>query len=161
MKKTRIVVTVLLGFLACGGAAQATEQILYKSVLPNGTISYSDKPLRGVRARPLMVEPHPADSRAAQEAEAAAALRQKQMLRNFDARAARAVQLDQQIAAAADAAEWARNRVQQASTVQEGDRHGRRLTGEYFRRQEEFHSMQTGAEQRLDALKQQRAALQP
>lgn len=80
MSEARIFRTVLLGFLACGGAAQATELVLYKTVLPNGTISYSDKPLPGVRARTFMVEPHPADPRAAQEAETAAAMRQKQML---------------------------------------------------------------------------------
>lgn len=162
MKHTHMALVAVVGYLAFGVApAHATEQVFYKSILPDGTVSYSDKPLRGTRAEPVVVEPHPADPKAAQEASVDAARRRQALLRSFDARAARAAQLDQQIPAAAAVAEQARDTAWRASTVQEGDRQGRRLTAEYFRRQEMYQSAQAQAERRLDALLQQRAALAP
>lgn len=162
MRHTRIALAALIGHLAlCASLAQATEQLLYKSILPDGSVWYSDKPVRGSRAEPLAVEPHPADRKAAQEARIAAERRRDQMLRSFDARAARAAQLDQQIPVAASVAEQAREQAQRGSAVQEGDRQGRRLTSEYFVRQQLLRAAQAQAELRLTALMQQRAALQP
>lgn len=162
MKYTRISLTFVLGCLAFGASpSQATEQLLYKSILPDGSVSYSDKPLPGVPAQPLAVEPHPADPEAAQAAGVEATKRREQILRNFDARAARAVVLDQQIPVAAVAVEQAREQAQRAAAVQEGDRQGRRLTAEYFSRQQLFREAQGQAERRLNSLIQQRAALQP
>lgn len=161
MRVTRIAPGVLLAYLALGvSLALATEQILYKSVLPDGTVSYSDKPLPGIRREPLAVEPHPADPRAAQAAEISAK-RREQMLRSFDARAARAAALDQQISVAATVAEQTRGQAQRGEAVQEGDRQGRRLTPEYFRRQQLLRAAQAQAEVELNTLLQQRAALQP
>ncbi|MBO1010929.1 MULTISPECIES: DUF4124 domain-containing protein [Acidovorax] len=162
MRLTRIAPGVLLAHLALGASlAHATEQILYKSVLPDGTVSYSDKPIPGTRAEPLAVEPHPANPKAAQAAEISAVKRREQMLRDFDARAARAAELDQHIPVAASVAEQARELARRGAAVQEGDRQGRRLTSEYFRRQQLLQTAQAQAEVRLDALVQQRAALQP
>lgn len=162
MKYTRLTITFLLVYFAFGGSlSQATEEVLYKSILPDGSVSYSDKPLPGVPAQMLAVEPHPPDRQAAQDAEIETVKRREQMLRNFDARADRVALLDQQISVAAVAVEQAREQAQRAAAVGEGDRQGRRLTAEYFNRQQLFREAQAQAERRLNNLLQQRAALQP
>lgn len=98
MRAVRIATAVLLGHVAFSGSlVQAAEQNIYKSVLPDDTVSYSDRPLPGIRAEVLPVEPHSADPKATQQAAIAATKRREQLLRSFDARAARAVELEQQI----------------------------------------------------------------
>ncbi|MFC6282071.1 hypothetical protein ACFQND_12620 [Polaromonas aquatica] len=112
-------------------------------------------------SQPLTVEPHPADPKAAQAAEIEATKRRERILREMDARAARLVMLDKEISISADAIEQARKQAQQAAVVKEGDRSGRRLTAEYFSRQQVFRGAQAQAERRLTNLLQQRTALQP
>lgn len=155
----RLVAGVLLACLAC--MAQAEERVLYKSHLPDGSLVYSDAPVPGARSQSMAVEPHPTDAKAARAAQAEAARHREQLLRSFEARAARVGRLDQEIPAAARAAERARELAQQAAVMREGDRQGRRVRAEYFERQQVFQAAQAQAEQRLKLLTAERAALAP
>lgn len=140
--------------------AMADKQTLYKSVLPSGEVVYADSPHPGAkRTDELLVEPHPPDAQAAEAAQRDLATMREQLLRDADARSARTRQLDRDIASVAGQLRDAQARQEQGRAVQEGDRQGRRLVGPFWQRQQMLDNEVQRAQQALDALQRERAAL--
>lgn len=155
----RAAATVLALTAAC--TAMGDQQTLYKSVLPSGEVVYADSPQPGAkRTDELLVEPHPPNAQATQAAQRDLTAMREQLLRDADARAARGQQVDKDIAILAGQLRDAQARQEQARTVQEGDRQGRRLVGPFWQRQQMLANEVQRARQALNALQRERAALQ-
>lgn len=151
----------LLILLLGATSAGAEERILYRSVLAEGSVVYSDAPVAGARSsRRISVEPHPADERQALAAQRALALTRAQLLRDFEARTARLQQLDNEIASAYERLGQARLQQERGRGVRDGDRQGRRLTPPYWERQRALENAVTQHTRQLDALVRERAQLQ-
>lgn len=148
--------------LAALGSTHAGERLLYRSVLPNGSVVYADAPVQGAETvQRLSVEPHPDDPRAAARALAAGEQRQQDALASFERRAQRSRELQAQVAQAEVDAALARQLRADGSNVREGDRQGRRWTGQYAQRQADLALQEERAQSRLASLREQLAALQP
>jgi hypothetical protein len=141
--------------------AVADQQTLYKSVLPSGEVVYADSPQPGAkRTEKLSVEPHPTDPQATQAAQRNLTTMREQLLRDADARSAREQQLDRDIASVSGQLRDAQVRQEQGREVQEGDRQGRRLVAPFWQRQQMLDNEVQHAQEALNALYRERAALQ-
>ncbi|MCY1169111.1 hypothetical protein D9M73_91270 [compost metagenome] len=139
----------------------ADQQTLYKSVLPSGEVVYADSPQPGAKLTDkLSVEPHPPDPQATQAAVRDLAAVQEKLLRNADARSARLKQLDMYIVDISGQLQDAKARQKQGREVQEGDRQGRRLLGSFWQRQQMLENEVRRAQESLNGLYKERAALQ-
>lgn len=142
--------------------AGAGERVLHRSVLPDGSVAYGDKPVPGARAdTELRVEPHPADPEAARRAQASLQQQRIATLRAYDARQARIAELDRTIAEAIALREAASQDRESAAMFRDGDRQGRRITSQYRQRQAEAAAKEEATARRLSALEQARAGLLP
>lgn len=149
MSLHRRIVRTAIAFagLAAAVAIHAEERILFKSVLPNGRVVYSDAPAPNAkRTEEITIEPH--------------ALTREQLLRDAAARTARLRQLDNQIADTYNEHKEAQSRREAGRDVQESDKQGRRLLATYFDRQRVLEGAVQQTRQRLDLLLSERSALQ-
>ena len=142
--------------------AFAEQRTLYKSVLPNGRIVYSDEPVaKARRSQKISVDPSPASPQQTADALRALSLTRAQLLRDASAKDARLKQLDNEIADAYAGLKDASARRLQSREVGEGDRQGRRLVAPYFERQRKVELEEQQARDRLNRLIAERAVLQP
>lgn len=148
--------------LAVFAAGAAAGQVVHKSLLPNGSISYSDDvPAQAVASRHLALDSHRSSQQQPAEVRDALEQNRRQLLQDFDARQQRMRELQTQIPAVEAelaAARFARN---QASELRGGDRQGRRLTSQYYERQQAAALAEQQAAQRLRGLQQTYSALAP
>jgi hypothetical protein len=102
------------------GSAQSGEGHLFKSVLPNGSVVYSDAPVQGAKvSERLSVEPHPDDAKAEARALAAAERRQQDALASFERRFLRSQELQRQLLQAEADVARARQQRAEGSSVRE------------------------------------------
>ena len=92
---------IALACLCMTSYCWAEERILYKSIMPNGQVVYSDEPeAKAKRSYAISVEPHPADPQQAEAAQRALAMTREQLLKDAAARSLRLKDLDNQITSA-------------------------------------------------------------
>lgn len=141
-------------------AAMSAERTLYKSILPNGRVVYSDAPdPLARRSEKISVEIHPPDAAQTEAALRALALTRQQLLHDAEALAARRRQIEQQIVATYAELQAAEAERELGKAVQEGDRQGRRFSAAYLKRQNELAGDVLRLRRNLDALLRERSAL--
>ena len=141
--------------------ARADERILYKSVLPNGRVVYSDEPTpKAKRTEQITVERHAADPQEAEAAQRALGLTREQLLKDAAARSARLKQLDNGVVAAYSDLQEADAQLARGREIRDGDRQGRRLLAPYVQRQRDLQNAADQKRQHLEKLLQERASLQ-
>lgn len=142
--------------------AFAGTTTLYKSVLPNGRVVYSDEPVpKAKRSQKITVDPSPASPQQTADALRALSLTRAQLLRDASAKDARLKQLDNEITDAYSRLKDASATRLQGREIREGDRQSRRLLTPYFERQRKLELEEQQARERLDRLITERAVLQP
>lgn len=153
--------TICVAVMAAVFGARADERTLYRSVLPNGRVVYSDEPTPKAKStEQITVERHAADPQAAEAAQRALGLTREQLLKDAAARAARLKQLDNEVGAAYSELKDADARLAQGRDMREGDRQGRRLLAPYVQRQRDLQGAADRKSQQLEKLLRERAALQ-
>lgn len=151
---------IALACLCMTSYCWAEERILYKSIMPNGQVVYSDEPeAKAKRSYAISVEPHPADPQQAEAAQRALAMTREQLLKDAAARSLRLKDLDNQIASAYEELRGRRSDQEAGRQVVEGDRQGRRFSSQYGRRQRSLASETEQAQRKLDKLIKERDAL--
>jgi hypothetical protein len=161
-KRKRPGLWLALALITAVSAVNADQRMVYKSVLPDGTVVYGDAPVRGAAAsQSLYVEPHPDDPDAAARSQAALARLQRSSAESFARREARVRELDAMVIRAEADAASARQRRVEGAQIQEGDRQGRRLNAAYGQRQAELAAEEARTSARLAALRTELGSLRP
>lgn len=138
----------------------ADEVPVYKSTGSSGEITYGDAPPSGARdTRVILVEPHPADPRAAAIAQNNLTETRQRMMREAEDRQRKLDVLDREVSVAASRDKSAQWELAKGREIGEGDRQGRRLAPRYWERQDALEREARLARMELDRLRAQRAML--
>lgn len=140
-------------------AAADTETVI-RSQMPNGSVTYSDRPAAGAASmQRLDVEPHPADPLAAAKASRELEVNRQRMAAEIASHEERRLQLDEEIRSTLAKLEQARALRERGRVIGDGDRQGRRFTADYWARQVALDERVRREISELERLRLERRAL--